>query len=67
VFPAHLDSIVLLTELQQVMLGFRCCFRYPLKPLERRASVLYGGPAPATVPKNYIIDWATSDGLGYIR
>lgn len=61
VFPAHLESIVLLSELQHVMLGFRCCFRYPLKPLERRVSVLQGGPAPASVPKNYVIDWATFD------
>ena len=61
VFPAHLDSIVLLTEAEQVMLGFRCCFRYPLRPLERRVAVLYGGPAPASVPKEYIIDWATFD------
>jgi len=61
VFPAHLDSIVLLTEAGQVMLGFRCCFRYPLRPLERRVAVLYGGPAPASVPKEYVIDWAKFD------
>ncbi|MGA9574595.1 MAG: DUF2169 domain-containing protein [Lysobacterales bacterium] len=61
VFPAHLETIVLLTELEQVMLGFRCCFRYPLKPLERRVAVLYGGPAPASIPKEYIIDWSRFD------
>ena len=61
VFPAHLESIVLLTELQQVILGFRCCFRYPVNPLERRLAVLYGGEAPASIPKKYIIDWATFD------
>jgi hypothetical protein len=61
VFPAHLESIVLLTEVEQVMLGFRCCFRYPLRQLERRVAVLYGGPAPASIPREYVIDWATFD------
>lgn len=61
VFPAHLESIVLLTEVEQVMLGFRCCFRYPFRPLERRVAVLYGGPAPASVPREYVIDWAKFD------
>lgn len=61
VFPAQLDSIVLLPEQMQVMLGFRCCFRYRLKPLERRLAVLYGGKAPASIPKKYLIDWETLD------
>lgn len=60
-FPCHLESIVLLTELQQVMLGFRCCFRYPFIPLERRVAVLYGGEAPESTPKKYVIDWSSFD------
>lgn len=61
VFPAQLDTIVLLPEQMQVMLGFRCCFRYKVIPLERRLAVLYGGEAPASVPKKYLIDWETLD------
>lgn len=61
VFPCHLESIVLLTELEQVMLGFRCCFRYPVIPLERRVAILYGGKAPESTPGKYIIDWESFD------
>jgi len=61
VFPCHLESIVLLSEVEQVMLGFRCCFRYPLVPLERRVAILYGGKAPASTPEKYIIDWENFD------
>lgn len=61
IFPCHLESIYLLTEAQQVVLGFRCCFRYPFVPLERRVAVLHGGQAPAAIPEKYIIDWATFD------
>ena len=60
-FPCHLDNIVLLTEHKQVLLGFRCCFRYQLNPLERRVAVLYGGEVPDSVPDHYIIDWKEFD------
>jgi len=61
VFPFHLDSITLITEQEQVLLGFRCCFKYPLNPLERRAAVVYGGKAPGAPPGKYRIDWAGFD------
>jgi len=61
VFPFHLDSITLLTEQEQVLLGFRCCFRYSLNPMERRAAVVYGGRAPGAPPGKYMIDWASFD------
>ena len=61
VFPTQLDSIVLLPEQMQVMLGFRCCFRYKLRPLERRLAVLYGGKTPDKIPEKYKIDWETLD------
>jgi hypothetical protein len=61
VFPFQLDSITLITEQEQALLGFRCCFRYPLNPLERRAAVVYGGKAPGAPPGKYQIDWASFD------
>lgn len=61
VFPTHLESITLLTELQQVLLGYRCCFRYRLQPLERRVAVLRGGKAPSAPPGQYLIDWEHFD------
>jgi len=61
VFPFHLDNITLVTEHEQVLLGFRCCFRYALNPLERRAAVVYGGRAPGAPPGKYLIDWASFD------
>lgn len=61
VFPAHLESIVVLSEESKVLLGFRCCFKYTLNPLERRVAVLYGGPAPDVVPERYRVDWANFD------
>jgi hypothetical protein len=61
VFPSHLDSIIMFTEKEQVLLGFRCCFKYRLHPLERRAAVLHGGNAPGKIPEDYLIDWETFD------
>jgi hypothetical protein len=61
VFPCHLESIIMFTEQKQVMLGFRCCFKYRLKPLERRAAVLHGGNAPESIPDDYLIDWEKFD------
>lgn len=61
VFPAHLDTILVLTEEQRVVLGYRCVFRYRMVPLERRAAVLREGHAPAQPPPDYRIDWAELD------
>lgn len=61
VFPFHLDSITLITEQEQVLLCFRCCFRYPINPLERRVAIVYGGKAPGAPPGKYRIDWSTFD------
>jgi hypothetical protein len=57
-FPVHLDSVALFSERTSVVLGFRCCFKYRLVPLERRVAVLYSGVAPATIPTDYVIDWS---------
>jgi hypothetical protein len=54
----HLDSVALFSERTSVVLGFRCCFKYRLVPLERRVAVLYSGVAPATIPTDYVIDWS---------
>lgn len=61
VFPAHLESIVVLTEEMKVLLGFRCCFTYTFNPLERRVAMLYGGSVPASVPAQYAVNWDTFD------
>jgi len=61
IFPAHLESIVVLSEDMQVLLGFRCCFTYTFNPLERRVAMLYGGAAPAQVPVQYKVNWETFD------
>ncbi|MDX9787846.1 MAG: DUF2169 domain-containing protein [Desulfobacterales bacterium] len=58
VFPAHLDSIILLTEEKRVIFGYRCVFRYRMVPLERRIAVLRTGPAPLAPPPEYFIQWA---------
>lgn len=57
VFPAHLESIVVLAEEQRVVLGYKCVFRYRMIPLERRMAVLYSGVAPATPPAECFIRW----------
>ena len=57
VFPAHLDAILILSEEARVVIAWRCCIRYRLVPLERRAAVLRTGPAPAAPPETYVIAW----------
>ena len=61
VFPSHLDAIAILAEEERVVFGHRCCFRYRMVPLERRAAVLYDGPAPADPPEAYTVDWEQLD------
>jgi hypothetical protein len=61
VFPSDLDTIAVFTEEERVVLGFRCCFRYRMAPLERRAAVLREGPLPAEPPDEYTIDWDQLD------
>lgn len=57
VFPSHLDTVAIFSEEARVVIGHRCCFRYRMVPLERRAAVLYGGPVPEQPPTGYRIDW----------
>jgi len=64
VFPAHLDTLLVLAEEARVVLGYRCVFNYRMVPLERRAVVLSTGPAPAAPPAAYQIDWAAFDAKG---
>jgi len=59
VFPARLEALAVLAEEARVMLGYRCCFRYRLVPLEHRTAVLYPGLTPPEPPPEYFIDWAT--------
>jgi hypothetical protein len=59
VFPARLETLALLTEERRVMLGYRCCFRYRLVPLERRAAILCSGRNPPEPPAHYFISWDT--------
>lgn len=61
VFPTHLESIAILAESEQALIGYRCCFTYTFNPLERRAAVLYGGPDPVEIPPQYSIDWSQFD------
>ena len=61
VFPAHLESIVVLSEEMKVLLGFRCCFTYTFNPMERRVAMLYGGQVPEQIPVQYTVDWDTFD------
>lgn len=61
VFPAHLDSMVVLAEEKRVVLGYRCVFRYRMVPLERRIAVLRTGPAPPAPPPDYFIQWNEFD------
>ncbi len=61
VFPAVPECLIVLAEEERVVLGQRCCFRYRMVPRERRAAVLYPGPAPASVPGAYRIDWDELD------
>jgi hypothetical protein len=67
VFPAQLEAMAVLAEEERVMLGYRCCFRYRLVPLERRAAVLYAGTAPSRAPAEYRIDWAAFDARDALR
>ena len=59
VFPARLEVVAILAEEGRVMLGYRCCFRYRLVPLERRAAILCPGDQPDKLPPHYFIDWET--------
>lgn len=59
VFPAHLESMVFLTEESRIVLGYRCVFRYRMVPLERRMAVLREGPVPSSPPPDYFIHWDT--------
>lgn len=61
VFPSTLDAIAVFAEAEHVVLGYRCCFRYRMVPLERRAAVLKEGPAPPALPDAYTIDWDRLD------
>ena len=58
VFPSQLDTITILSDEPRVILGHRCCFKYRFRPLERRVAIVREGSAPATVPPEYIVDWA---------
>jgi hypothetical protein len=64
VFPAQLEAVAVLAEEERVMLGYRCCFRYRMVLLERRAAVLSAGRAPAHPPAQYKIDWQEFDAKG---
>jgi hypothetical protein len=57
VFPAHLDSMIILTEEARVVFGYRCVFRYRMVPLERRIAVLRAGTTPASPPPGYFVQW----------
>jgi hypothetical protein len=67
IFPTHFEALAILAEEERVMLGYRCCFRYRIVPLERRAAVLYEGPAPSQTPAHYAINWAAFDTKGTRR
>jgi hypothetical protein len=61
VFPAHLESVVVLAERELVVLGYKSAFQYRMVPLERRVAVLREGVAPASPPAGYRVDWAAFD------
>jgi len=61
VFPAHLDTVIVLADEERVVLGYRSCFRYRMVPLERRAVVLYPGDVPSSPPPEYAIQWEEFD------
>lgn len=63
-FPAHLESVLVLAEQERVVLGFKCAFRYRMVPLERRIAVLCDGPAPPAVPTDYRVRWEAVDAVG---
>ena len=64
VFPAHLESIVVLAEEERVVLGFKSAFRYRMVPLERRVAVLHEGAVPLAPPNNYRVRWDEADAAG---
>jgi hypothetical protein len=64
VFPAHLESILVVAEEERVVLGFKAAFRYRMVPLERRVVVLREGPAPASPPPDYLVRWEDVDAQG---
>ncbi len=64
VFPAHLESIVVLPEESRVVLGYKCTFRYRMVPLERRIAVLREGAAPAAAPSSYHVRWPDVEAHG---
>lgn len=53
-FPMHLEQIAIFGEAQQVLLSYRCCFRYRMVPMERRLVTLYEGTMPGAVPRSYV-------------
>jgi hypothetical protein len=67
VFPAHLDSIIILTEEERVVFGYRCVFRYRMVPLERRIAVLRTGPAPPAPPPEYRVQWDDTEQEGTVN
>jgi hypothetical protein len=64
VFPAHLESVLVLAEEERVVLGFKSAFRYRMVPLERRIAVLREGPAPSSIPADYRVRWDAVDAAG---
>jgi hypothetical protein len=64
VFPVQLEALAILAEEGRVMLGYRCCFRYRFRPMERRAAVLFSGEMPDLSAAGYMIDWARFDAKG---
>ena len=64
VFPAHLESVLVLAEEERVVLGFKSAFRYRMVPLERRIAVLHEGSAPPAVPADYRVRWEAVDAAG---
>lgn len=67
VFPAHLESILVLAEEERVVLSYRCVFRYRMVPLERRIAVLRTGPAPSAPPPDYLVRWDELDQKGQVH
>jgi len=56
-FPAHLESIVILGDERRVFFTSRVAFRYRIIPLERRVVILYPGLPPQSLPVDYVIQW----------
>jgi len=61
-FPFHLEEIIVLADRDLVSFGHRCAFRYKLEALEKRAAVVYDGPAPERTPPSYALEWDARTG-----